>query len=66
MDDTTDSANFDTYTNENCPHCKARFGHFVFCPLINRNTAEAWSAANGEPTEADQTHARALGVKLGQ
>jgi hypothetical protein len=27
-----------------CPHCKSPSGHFVICPLINRNTAEAQSA----------------------
>ena len=62
MDDT---AIFDDYVNENCGHCRASFGHFFWCPLINRNTAEAWSATHGEPTEIEQLHAKALGVKLG-
>lgn len=26
-----------------CVHCLAPFGHYIYCPTINRNTAEAWS-----------------------
>lgn len=28
-----------------CPHCESRQGHYVSCPLLNRNTAEQRSAA---------------------
>lgn len=47
-----------------CAHCLAAYGHRVFCPLINRETAEAWSAFNGNASERDKLHAHSLGIKL--
>lgn len=49
-----------------CAHCLAAYGHKVFCPLINRETAEAWSAFNGNASEADRIAAHGLGIKLGE
>lgn len=46
-----------------CAHCLAPWGHRVFCPLINRETAEAWSAFKN-PTEQERIQAHALGVKI--
>lgn len=51
------------YVNENCPHCKAEWGHFIQCPLINRTAAEARSR-QVNPTEADRIAAHALGITL--
>ncbi len=51
------------YVNENCPHCKAEWGHFLHCPLINRESAEAHSRLF-KPTEADKIAAHALGIEL--
>ena len=59
------TAIFDDYINENCGRCKAQFGHFIWCPLINRNTAEAWSAVSELLTASDKIHAKALGVMFG-
>ena len=56
----------DDYINENCGRCKARFGHFIWCPLINRNTAEAWGAVSELLTASDKIHAKALGVTFGK
>lgn len=49
---------------DNCKHCHAPHGHFIFCPLLNRNVAEAMSALNGSASESDIARAHALGVKL--
>lgn len=45
---------------EKCSHCGASSGHFSVCPLINREVAEARSAAL---TEGDTILLRGLGVK---
>lgn len=46
-----------------CTHCNAPQGHFKFCPLICRETAEARSAiAGGRPQ--DKIIAHGLGVAL--
>jgi len=55
----------DDYINERCPHCEARFGHFIWCALINRNTAEAWRTVGEHLTPGDKIRAKALGVKFG-
>lgn len=49
---------------DNCRHCHASYGHKVYCPLLNRNTAEALSALNGNASDEDILHAHALGVRL--
>lgn len=43
-----------------CVHCLAPHGHFIFCPRINRTTAEAWSTVS----PADRIRALGLGVIL--
>lgn len=52
------------YEADNCTHCHASYGHKIYCPLINRETAEALSALNGDATEADKVLVRGLGVIL--
>lgn len=52
------------YEADNCEHCHASYGHKVYCPLINRETAEAISAFNGNASESDKVRAHALGVAL--
>lgn len=42
-----------------CKDCNSPHGHKYWCPMINRNTAEAWSV-----TTEDRIRASALGVKL--
>lgn len=42
-----------------CEHCNAPHGHFGYCPLLNRNVAEARSAGF---SLADATHPRGFGV----
>lgn len=49
---------------DNCEHCHASYGHHSHCPLLNRNTAEALSALNGNASAEDLLHAHALGVQL--
>lgn len=49
---------------DNCEHCHASYGHKIYCPLLNRNTAEAISALNGNASKEDILHAHALGVAL--
>ena len=53
------------YVSEHCGHCRARFGHFIWCAVINRNTAEAWSAVSELLSDSDKIHAKALGVTFG-
>lgn len=47
-----------------CPSCGSVRGHFLTCGLLNRNVAEAQSAAKGDFTEADHICARGLGIDL--
>jgi hypothetical protein len=51
------------YEADNCIHCHAAYGHKIYCPLINRQSAEAASSLL-TPTEADRIFAHALGVQL--
>ena len=60
------TAIFDDYISENCGRCKAGFGHFIWCPLINRNTAEAWSAVSELLNASDKIRAKAFGVTFGK
>ena len=53
----------DAYVNENCQACGAPHGHYVYCPTINRASAEAWSAMR-TPDEAERILAHGLGVQL--
>jgi hypothetical protein len=48
---------------EPCPSCGSSSGHFAYCALRNRNTAEAQSAVDGGLTEADTITLHGLGVK---
>jgi hypothetical protein len=52
------------YEADNCTHCHASYGHKVYCPLINRETAEAISALKGNASEADKIFAHGLGITL--
>lgn len=47
-----------------CPHCYSESGHFNYCPLINRESAEAHSIALNQFTEADRIVLHGLGVAL--
>ena len=49
-----------------CEHCACHSGHFINCPLINREVAEVRAAEEFVPvfTEADALIAHGLGVKL--
>lgn len=47
-----------------CEHCNSALGHFINCPLINREVAEARSVALGNVTEADRIIAHGWGVAL--
>ena len=49
---------------DNCEHCHASYGHYVYCPLLNRNTAEALSALSGNASREEVLRAHALGIKL--
>ncbi len=51
------------YEADNCTHCHAAYGHKIYCPTINRASAEAASSLN-TPSEADVIFAHALGIKL--
>jgi hypothetical protein len=42
-----------------CPHCNAPYGHYIQCPTINRNSAEARSAKLGQE---DAIRLKGLGV----
>jgi hypothetical protein len=61
---TTETPATSRYEADNCEHCHASYGHKVFCPLLNRETAEAIAAMNGKATESDRIHAHAMGVQL--
>ena len=45
-----------------CSHCGSSQGHVRICPLINREVAEARSAADGNLNIPDQHDLKALGV----
>lgn len=47
-----------------CPHCSSPSGHRGFCPLINRQSAEAASFTAGNYSEQDRIIAHGLGVAL--
>jgi hypothetical protein len=47
---------------ETCPDCQSKSGHFGFCPLINRASAEAKAAVITPLPADDVTRLRGLGV----
>ena len=48
---------------EDCPHCKAEWGHFLHCPLLNATSRQAWLTV-ARPDEAAKIAAHALGIEL--
>lgn len=47
-----------------CEHCGSLSGHKVFCPLINRESAEAASFVAGNYSEADLKAAKEFRIQL--
>jgi hypothetical protein len=46
----------------NCEHCDSSWGHVAICPLLNREVAEARSAADGVLNIPDQHELKSWGI----
>lgn len=62
--DTISTPGGSRYEEDNCSDCHAAYGHKIFCPKLNRVTAEAIAAFNGRPSVADTIAAHGLGITL--
>lgn len=47
-----------------CDHCGSSAGHFSYCPLLNREAAEAKAAGQGEFTQADADFLKRFNIIL--
>lgn len=51
-------------SGERCNHCGSDSGHYAYCPLINRQSAEAASFVDSQFSEFDLAFARDFHIKL--